>query len=100
MSEPAMNDKQKVELPVVAWATHHDEPMLFPTEHEASTYCDDDEPPIPLTTVAHAEQYARAMMGELSDHLRGCMEALSHYVPHCIEVECATAVLAKLGDGK
>lgn len=32
----------------VAWRTHHDEPMLFPTRAEAVDYCDDDEPPIPL----------------------------------------------------
>lgn len=32
----------------VAWMTHHDEPMLFPTEEEARSYCDDDEQPIPL----------------------------------------------------
>lgn len=32
----------------VAWMTHHDEPMLFPTEAEAQSYCDDDEQPIPL----------------------------------------------------
>lgn len=32
----------------VAWATHHDEPLLFPTEAEARAYCEDDEQPIPL----------------------------------------------------
>lgn len=32
----------------VAWMTHHDEPMLFPTAAEASAYCDDDEQPVPL----------------------------------------------------
>ncbi len=32
----------------VAWMTHHDEPMLYPTFSEAAAYCDDDEPPIPL----------------------------------------------------
>lgn len=32
----------------VAWMTHHDEPMLFPTEREAQSYCDDHEHPIPL----------------------------------------------------
>jgi hypothetical protein len=41
-------------LPIVAWATHHDEPMLWPTEQEASAYCDDDEEPIPLTDQATA----------------------------------------------
>jgi hypothetical protein len=33
---------------VKGWATHHDEPMLFPTRDEAVAYCDDDEEPIPL----------------------------------------------------
>lgn len=32
----------------VAWITHHDEPMLFPTYDEALSFCDDDETPIPL----------------------------------------------------
>jgi hypothetical protein len=31
-----------------AWATHHDEPMFFPTREEAALYCDEDESPIPL----------------------------------------------------
>lgn len=32
----------------VAWRTHHDEPMLFPTFDEAAMYCEDNEPPEPL----------------------------------------------------
>lgn len=32
----------------VAWMTHHDEPMLFPTAAEAAAYCEDDEQPVPL----------------------------------------------------
>ncbi|EML7990021.1 hypothetical protein D7Y24_13380 [Stenotrophomonas maltophilia] len=32
----------------VAWMTHHDEPMLFPTAAEAADYCEDDEQPVPL----------------------------------------------------
>jgi hypothetical protein len=32
----------------IAWATHHDEPMLFPTRAEAAMHCDDDEEPIAL----------------------------------------------------
>jgi len=31
-----------------AWATHHDEPMLFLDLEEALLYCNDDEVPIPL----------------------------------------------------
>jgi hypothetical protein len=34
----------------VAWMTHHDEPMLFPTREEALTHCDDNEEPIALYT--------------------------------------------------
>ena len=34
----------------VAWMTHHDQPMLFLDRAEASSYCDDDEPPIQLFT--------------------------------------------------
>ncbi|HHA2674538.1 TPA: hypothetical protein ACOECQ_000596 [Stenotrophomonas maltophilia] len=32
----------------VAWMTHHDEPMLFPTAAEAAAYSEDDEQPVPL----------------------------------------------------
>lgn len=32
----------------VAYATHHDEPMLFLIESEAAAYCDDGEEPIAL----------------------------------------------------
>lgn len=39
-----------------AWATHHDEPMLFPTLKEASAYCEDDEEPIPLFTPPQPRQ--------------------------------------------
>lgn len=37
----------KEEKPI-AWATHHDEPMLFPSMGEANEYCDFGEFPIPL----------------------------------------------------
>lgn len=37
----------------VAWATHHDEPMLFPTFKEAAMYCDDGEEPIALVPITH-----------------------------------------------
>ena len=35
---------------ILGWATHHDEPMLFPTRKEAILYCEDDEEPRPLYT--------------------------------------------------
>ena len=38
----------------MAFATHHDEPMLFPTAAEAGQYCADDERPIPLCRCASA----------------------------------------------
>lgn len=34
----------------VAWMTHHEPPMLFPTREEAAAYCADDEQPLPLYT--------------------------------------------------
>ena len=48
-----------------AWATHHDEPMLFPTLKEASTYCDDDEEPIPLFTSPQPQQQVGEPVGEV-----------------------------------
>ncbi|MCU1215905.1 hypothetical protein JAK24_05940 [Stenotrophomonas maltophilia] len=39
----------------VAWMTHHDEPMLFPTAAEAAAYCEDDEQPVPLYTAPPAQ---------------------------------------------
>lgn len=45
-----------VGLEPVAFMTHHDEPMLFPTWDEAVQYCDDDEPPISLF---HADDVAK-----------------------------------------
>ena len=49
--EPAV-----VGLDPVAFMTHHDEPMLFPTWDEAVQYCDDDESPIFLF---HADDVAK-----------------------------------------
>lgn len=37
---------------VIGYATHHDEPMLFPTIEEARQFCDDDEEPIPLVALS------------------------------------------------
>lgn len=45
-----------VGLESVAFMTHHDEPMLFPTWDEAVQYCDDDESPISLF---HADDVAK-----------------------------------------
>ena len=49
--EPAV-----VSLEPVAFMTHHDDPMLFPTWGEAVQYCDDNEPPISLF---HADDVAK-----------------------------------------
>ncbi|AWH36630.1 hypothetical protein C1929_07630 [Stenotrophomonas sp. ZAC14D1_NAIMI4_6] len=38
-----------------AWATHHDEPMLYPTFSEAAAHCDDNEAPIPLYPIPLAQ---------------------------------------------
>ena len=43
-------------LEPVAFMTHHDDPMLFPTWGEAVQYCDDDESPISLF---HADDVAK-----------------------------------------
>jgi len=45
-----------VGLDPVAFMTHHDDPMLFPTWDEAVQYCDDDESPISLF---HADDVAK-----------------------------------------
>ena len=37
------------------YATHHDQPMLFPTLAEAQQYCDDTEEPVPLWGLAPPE---------------------------------------------
>lgn len=46
-AKAALAARQPVGEPV-AWMTHHDEPMLFPTAAEAAAYCEDDEQPVPL----------------------------------------------------
>lgn len=68
-----MTDAQKP----LAWMTHHDEPMLFPTEKEAAAYCDDDEKPIPL--YAHpaddeALQVAQARVKVLEEALQAIVD--------------------------
>ncbi|WP_394065380.1 hypothetical protein [Alcaligenes sp. WGS1538] len=56
------DDGSEVSAPVsaepVAWMTHHDEPMLFPTQKEAHLYCDDYDLPIPLYAAPVAAQPA------------------------------------------
>lgn len=42
-------------LEVVAYATHHDEPMLFPNRTEAAAYCDDGEEPLALIHISDYE---------------------------------------------
>ena len=34
----------------VAWMTHHEPPMIFPTRSEALLYCEEHEVPVPLYT--------------------------------------------------
>lgn len=40
---------------VVGFATHHDEPMLFPSRSEAAMYCDDEEEPVALIRLSDYE---------------------------------------------
>lgn len=42
--------------PIIGWATHHDEPMLFPTREEAALHCDADEEPIALVAKVRAQE--------------------------------------------
>lgn len=67
-----------VGLESVAFMTHHDEPMLFPTWDEAVQYCDDDESPISLF---HADDVAKlqaelAAMTQERDELREWNKAM------------------------
>lgn len=47
----------------VAWMTHHDEPMLYPSFSEAAAYCDDAEPPIPLYAAPPAQAVVEGWSG-------------------------------------
>jgi len=40
---------------VSAYATHHDEPMLFPDKKEAAAYCEDGEEPVALIRLSDYE---------------------------------------------
>src|SRR5690606_37039983 len=40
---------------VVGFATHHDEPMMFPNRKEAAAYCDDREDPVALIRLSDYE---------------------------------------------
>lgn len=51
-----MSSQDSDPITPVAFMTHHDDPMLFPTWGEAVQYCDDDESPISLF---HADDVAR-----------------------------------------
>lgn len=43
---------------VVAYATHHDEPLLFPSKTEAAMYCDAGEEPLALIHISDYEALA------------------------------------------
>jgi len=47
----------------IAWMTHHDEPMIFPTRAEAELHCDAGEEPIPLHQQAVTETPALSSCG-------------------------------------
>ncbi len=51
----------------VAWMTHHDEPMLFPTAAEAAAYCEDDEQPVPLYTAPPAQAVDLGQFRDLAE---------------------------------
>jgi len=45
-----------------AYATHHDEPMLFLTKEEAEMYCEDGEEPICLYTEPTTQEPVNQML--------------------------------------
>lgn len=65
---------------VVACATHHDEPMLFPSKREAAMYCDDGEEPLALIHISDYE----ALQAEC-DRLQAEYEQLISYTKNGIE---------------
>lgn len=62
----AGDTRQPVGEPV-AWMTHHDEPMLFPTAAEAAAYCEDDEQPVPLYTAPPAQAVDLGQFRDLAE---------------------------------
>lgn len=53
-----------------AWATHHDEPMVFFSLKEAEAYCDDDEDPIPLFKGPQPMRIAEDFIDDLAQEIR------------------------------
>ncbi|MGE8270339.1 hypothetical protein [Stenotrophomonas geniculata] len=81
--ERALAASQPVGEPV-AWMTHHDEPMLYPTFSEAAAYCDDDdEPPIPLYAAPPAQAVGEPMRSDLSGYAVAASQVRRGY-----DVEC------------
>lgn len=58
---------------VVAYATHHDEPMLFPNGKEAAAYCEDGEEPVALIRLSDYEAL-QAKNERLKEALRGMVD--------------------------
>ena len=56
---------------VVGFATHHDEPMLFPNRKEAAAYCDDGEEPVALICLSDYE----ALQAECEELKRALSES-------------------------
>lgn len=63
-----------------AWMTHHDEPMLFPTEAEAQSYCDDEQP-IPLNEAPVSAKMARVTDAWLDDHITADVKFTAYEMP-------------------
>ncbi|SPA24538.1 hypothetical protein CBM2637_A140074 [Cupriavidus taiwanensis] len=70
-----MDEKNKQAEPV-AWMTHHDEPMIFPTRSEAEQHCDDDEQPIALYAAPAPVVSPAALTERTRDILTGNLECL------------------------
>lgn len=54
------------ESPIIGYATHHEEPMLFPTKEEALQYCDFEEEPIALYAAPQAKPLTDDRIWELA----------------------------------
>lgn len=86
---------------VVAHATHHDEPMLFPSSKEAAAYCEDGEEPVALIRLCDYEALQserdklRAELETVKKVAYGNLELLDENAKLRAEVEALRALLGK-----
>jgi len=78
---------------IECWATHHDEPMLFPTFDEALAHCDEDEQPIrmvPEAASGEAEAESFLEVADVQDE-----SGINTYYSRELVLQCIDAALAK-----